>query len=265
MVRTSSAHWDDLIHKMDDKAIRQAFNITPPQTGLRQFLHQHFQKRYEAMGRGFPNFDKFNSASHVIAEKQGRLRDLDTLRQALSLAVVDKYRLGHMEGKTFAVIGDGLGVLSALVLMTIPKSRVVCVNLPRILPYDVRGVEQVMGETDRLIPLSAVDYAKLKDHDIDLAFNIASFQEMEREMIEAYFEALRHNGSWLYCCNRLEKRLVGGNIIKFERYPWQEDDFIVFDSLCPWHQDYYQLKPRRLRFHRRFEGPIQHRLVRLAR
>ena len=90
-------------------------------------------------------------------------------------------------------------------------------------------------------------------------------QEMNISDIENYFEDLRIISSRreliFYCCNREEKKLQDGTVTRFSNYPWQKDDQIMVDELCPWHQQYYTVMPP---FYRAYNGPIRHRLVNLS-
>lgn len=64
------------------------------------------------------------------------------------------------------------------------------------------------------------------------------------------------------CCNRLGKFYPDEIVTKFLEYPWSPDDQVLVDELCPWHQYYYTFLPP---FFRPYDGPIQHRLVKLLR
>ena len=44
-------------------------------------------------------------------------------------------------------------------------------------------------------------------------------------------------------------------------YPWREDDEVLVDELCPWHQ---VLCGKRPPFYRPYDGPVRHRLAVLA-
>lgn len=74
---------------------------------------------------------------------------------------------------------------------------------------------------------------------MDLALNVASFQEMNPPVIGEYFDDLRAaaagRGLVFYCCNREEKRLPDGTVSRFAEYPWSGSDKILLDELCPWH------------------------------
>jgi hypothetical protein len=66
---------------------------------------------------------------------------------------------------------------------------------------------------------------------------------------------------YFYCCNRLEKTLPDGTITRFRNYPWKDDDKIIVDELCPWHQYYYSAS---FPFYHQYDGPVQHRLALMA-
>lgn len=61
-----------------------------------------------------------------------------------------------------------------------------------------------------------------------------------------------------YCCNREEKILPDGTIVRFKDYPWSPQDDVLDDAACPWHQQYYSARPP---FIHPYDGPIRHRLA----
>ena len=69
------------------------------------------------------------------------------------------------------------------------------------------------------------------------------------------------SSSVFYCCNREEKTLPDGTIVKFDNYPWHLSSEIQEDELCPWSQKYYSPRPP---FYRNYLGPIRHRLVKFS-
>jgi len=115
----------------------------------------------------------------------------------------------------------------------------------------------------RFIAVRASDCELLKRTRAKLAVNIASMQEMNSSVIAEYFRVLRSTPGPLafYCCNREEKMLPDGTIIRFKDYPWNADDIIADDELCPWNQHYYSVRPP---FIFPLDGPVRHRLVTLA-
>ena len=90
-------------------------------------------------------------------------------------------------------------------------------------------------------------------------------QEMDPPVIEKYFNNLRsaavNKEIHFYCANREEKILPDGTLTRFSKYPWSSKDKVKVDELCPWHQSTYSYKPP---FYRPLDGPIRHRLVKLA-
>ena len=178
--------------------------------------------------------------------------------------------------------------MTALLLLSNSASRIVIVNLTKTLLVDLWylkvllgsdkfhnsvelvvdefGLEQALKNPLRnVIALQASHSSLLKLCPIDMFINIASFQEMDAPVINHYFDEMRaiahKRDVALYCCNRQEKQLPDGTIIKFTKYPWKTDDKIIVDELCPWHQHYYSLLPP---FYRLYDGPHQHRLVTLS-
>ncbi|MEQ8195489.1 MAG: hypothetical protein RIB59_13470, partial [Rhodospirillales bacterium] len=113
----------------------------------------------------------------------------------------------------------------------------------------------------RLIAVQADHADLIAGLPMSLAINIASMQEMDFPIIEKYFSIMRQSTSakiMFYCCNREEKELPDGAVIRFDDYPWASQDIILLDKPCPWHSFYYQFKPP---FYRSYIGPIRHRLA----
>jgi hypothetical protein len=71
----------------------------------------------------------------------------------------------------------------------------------------------------------------------DIAINVASMQEMNVSTITAYFSFLRSHlqkANLFYCCNREFKKMPGGEITEFDKYPWKREDRHLVDGYCPW-------------------------------
>jgi hypothetical protein len=150
--------------------------------------------------------------------------------------------------------------------------KVITVNLGRTLFFDV-FFAYPMEQNCHLIKMSGGDIAKydrifleaekyemLTGMPIDLFINISSMQEMNYNVINKYFDLMRSSTSesvYFYCCNRVEKILPDGSVVRFAEYSWNNCN-IIFDELCPWYQKYPISIPP---FWRPFDGPIQHRLV----
>ncbi len=220
----------------------------------------------------------------LAASLSGRLFDFDCVKQVLSLNLIIKLLgkdvyLSRQGIKTICVIGDGYGYFSSLLRLVDPDVRVISINLGRTLFFDVlysmkccpgvhpallteeRDKNKLVSENE-LIFIEAENYSFLKGLPIDLFVNIASMQEMDIGVIERYFEYIRsstRSPCYFYCCNRLEKTLPDGTVVKFMKYPWQ-DSIILLDELCPWYQKYPSSKPP---FWFSFDGQIQHRFVKI--
>jgi len=89
-------------------------------------------------------------------------------------------------------------------------------------------------------------------------------QEMNPDIIKIYFDIIRSSigKRYFYCCNREEKILPDGTVIRFNEYPWNSNkDEIIFDELCAFYQKYPISVPP---FWLPFDGPIKHRLARMS-
>lgn len=172
------------------------------------------------------------------------------------------------------VIGDGYGYLGSLLKAFDPSVEVTSVNLGRGLLFDVyysglrfpnasaclSEAEAVCGGKDFTF-MPAEDYASLQDQPQDLVFNIASMQEMNLDVVRNYMHYIRRRDgkrTLFYCCNRVNKILPDGEVVRFDEYGWSANDSVVFDELCPWYQNFpHGLIVRWCPF----DGEIKHRLV----
>jgi len=161
-----------------------------------------------------------------------------------------------------------------------PKIKIISINLGRTLFFDVLFSRKchphltpllLKPETEithnvlasSLIFIEAENYSLLKNLQADLFINIASMQEMDPKTIKKYFEYMRMNQRsprYFYCCNRIRKELPDGTVTEFMKFPWNENDTILLDEICPWYQKYPSSKPP---FWRSFDGPIHHRLIKM--
>lgn len=264
-----------------------------PYRGLRFGLHRLLQSKFRRIGQRFPRFQEIDGLASDIVSKQHRAYDLDVLRQTCTLAFLGDTIPCALQTKTTArVIGDGFGSMTALLLASRSAGRVILVNLAKTLLVDLWYLKEWMGDKTfassvelvtseeglaralapllpavsfQVIAIQASNHELLRQCPVDLVMNIASMQEMDPPVIGAYFDDLRaiasHRQLLFYCCNREEKTLPDGTVTRFAAYPWRKGDQILTDELCPWHQKYYSARPP---FYRPYDGPIRHRLVRLA-
>jgi putative sugar O-methyltransferase len=150
------------------------------------------------------------------------------------------------------LIGDGHGILSALMHEQYPNAKIFLIDLGATLFFQAYHlgkkypkakhvlVGEVGNEEGDFIYCPAEQVAHFPLTAIDLAINIASMQEMTPDVINQYFKMLRERKTGLfYCCNRLEKKLPDGQVIRFMEYPWTKEDKHLADEKCPWHQFFF--------------------------
>jgi len=225
-------------------------------------------------------------SSKEIVKKMGLHFSLDAFRQVCTLS----FLVNHLGSKNYPsrilVIGDGHGILSALLHAQYPKSQIFLIDLGAVLlfqshylnmafPYASQllveeKMDSIEGATFIFCPAGHID---MLHNQFDLAINVASMQEMTQTVIEGYFQFLRKSKTKLfYCCNRLEKSLVGGNIIRFMDYPWGLTDNHIVDELTPWHQWFFapgaptallNWRSVPIPFIHQYDGPHWHRLTQM--
>lgn len=257
-----------------------------PYHGMRHLAHRAFQRPYRNIGNRFKDFASLDLSAAGIAASQSRAYDLDFIRQSLTLAFLKEHLAGFGEKPAeCCVIGDGFASMASLLLDSGLASRVVLVNLTKTLLVDCwylrlwqgkdRFDEEVALVTDtksiakardrQVVAIEARNHELLQQLNIDLVLNIVSMGEMDPGVVTDYFTDIRkiacRKDIFFYCCNRIEKTLPDNTVVRFEDYPWNEQDDILVDELCPWHQKYYSLK---WPFYHQYDGPIKHRLARMA-
>ena len=264
--------------------------------GLRLWVTRFLQQRFRRFGNTYAKFDAIDAHAGEVTSRQGRAYDLDVLRQVLSISFLHAHVPEKLSDTSmFCVIGDGFASMSTLLLASKSAGCVVLVNLTKTLLVDLwylklwmgsekfescvdlvqdetglaRVLEKDIGRradcSQRIIAIQACDHELLQKCPIDFVINIASMQEMDPPIVNAYFDDMRavalKRELFFYCCNRQEKTLPDGVVSRFADYPWCVDDKILVDGLCPWHQFYYSIRPP---FYRPYDGPIMHRLVSLS-
>lgn len=261
-------------------------NYEAPMHGLRRALHWLLMAPFRRMGEKFRSFRRIHKIARDIASRQNRNYNLDILRQTITVSFLLEHVRAELENDDgfILTIGDGFGTFSALILSVFPNARVIMVNLTKVLLADivylrkgVTGVSVALANDDlslakavadrsiRAVAIRSDDAGLLKNVRISLATNIVSMQEMNPSVIAEYFDVMRHAlgaKPVFYCCNRENKTLTDGTVVVFNEYPWRDDDEILVDELCPWNEYRYATRPP---FYRPYDGPIRHRLARLAK
>ena len=216
----------------------------------------------------------------------------DFFRQVCSMALLEGAVAAHLhaERPRVLMIGDGLGVLSALFRAVFPQASLCLVDIGESLLFQSYYCQRAHPDCRHSGVGDAMDWAnadfaycpaehlrRLEGVGFDAAVNIASMQEMTGEAIATYFAFLRRNlnaENLFYCCNRTRKVMSGGEVADFFAYPWRSDDRFLVDEFCPWQRYYLSLRraplgPRLLGQRRPFvnfyDGETRHRLAVLAR
>ncbi len=263
-----SSHWEKYLNKNSNflnKNDQLGFGSYTVKS-YKNILHSILQKII--FGKNIFNNDIYKKYK-ILYDKKNRYIDIDTIRHIFTFEKLKKIIIP----KRICIIGDGKanGVIGANLVF--PEAKIFSVNLSETLINDyiilkdldanlknsIHLIEDLNCNLNNkilyIIPSSLKNY--LLDKDIDLFINIASFQEMNIEEINQYYEIIKNNKSKLYCCNREYKKLVGGEELYFDKYPWGNYKKIFWED-CSWHKKYYSLKPP---FVHNYDGNIIHCLV----
>jgi len=151
------------------------------------------------------------------------------------------------------VIGDGQGLMGAFMKWMFSEIEVISVDLAPMLDIQKELYRQA-GLSGRFVEPALLETIQ----QTDCAFNMASMQEMPHAEIIRYFAFLRSSTALFYCVNRQEKRLIGGEVLRFNEYPWSEKDVIWIDEPCWFYTHFFSHRPP---FLHQFDGPMWHRLA----
>lgn len=200
-----------------------------------------------------PNLRRDVREAKEVIRRMGLVFSQDAFRQVCTLNLLARQMQTMQAPKRVLIIGDGHGILSALIHSRFPTARIVLIDLGSVLFFQAYhlykafpGATQLLTDedangSDSDFSFCPADYLEtLPEGPFDLAINIASMQEMAPAVTARYFALLRERSTRLfYCCNRLEKHLVGGEITRFMDYPWSSADEYSVDGPCPWHQWFF--------------------------
>ncbi len=139
----TSSHWrkmhsDFKYHDGNFYGLQGFGTLTPRSRWLNAAVHSLLQRRWRKFGEGMNDFHSLDKICRGIAYDQGRVYDLDMLRQVLTLTWL-KQKLAHLLSteSIIVVIGDGFGTFSSLLLNAFPNTRVIAVNLVKTLLVDI--------------------------------------------------------------------------------------------------------------------------------
>lgn len=221
----------------------------------------------------------------------------DVFRQCCIGSVLEPY-VAQWRNPNILLIGDGYGILSGLLKIRFPESRLFLVDIFPALLFQAVVLGKSMPEVrqelacpdglrrneavDHSIPTGitfchARDLSHLDENTFHLVINVASMQEMSPDSVRDYFTFIRSHLSaegLFYCCNREEKVLPSSEILRFNDYPWEGTDSHLLDEEPLFYRWFFSPRhtARNLRiatlpvpFGRLFDGAMRHRLTRLFR
>jgi hypothetical protein len=237
---------------------------------------------------GLPGLRQNVRGAKGVVQRMGLVFSQDAFRQVCTLNLLVRQMQTTQNPERILIIGDGHGILSALLHTCYPSARIFLADLGSVLFFQSYHLHKAFPDAQQILtdedtdgndsavfnfcPADRLD--TLPQERLDLAINVASMQEMDPSVISRYFTLLRqHNTQLFYCCNRLDKRLGGGEIARFMDYPWSPADEHLTDGPCPWHQWFFgfgssphiRLLGLPMPFMHRYEGIHWHRLTKLSR
>ena len=205
----------------------------------------------------------------IYTLKSKQIFGYDVTRMALTIDFLER-NISNLESKRFCLIGDGYGRFGSILKSIYPNCSVIYINLGRTLVFDYYYTSKVFPSSNHQLNITqdklSDDFTYIEAEryrgfklEAEIFINIASMQEMDMKTINEYFSLIKSQPQsvYFYCANRISKKLPDGSIINFNEYPWSGMKVLI-DELCPWHQKFPSIKPP---FVRKFDGPIQHRLV----
>ncbi len=296
----TSSHWqhygrETAVERRGDELVLRAsgFNTVAPPRLRGSLVHAAERWSYRHVTARLRSFPEIWRLMRRLLRDLGGGPNFYALRTACALSIlVDHWRVAGLSPRVFALIGDGYGLLGALIRRCLAETRLYCVDLPKMLVFqaqthrlaDPAARLSLLSERGRagdgagavrvtfVLPQVVEEVAE----PIDCAINIASMQEMTGFSIQAYFDFLRRRStarSRFYCVNRLRKEMPGGEIAGFNDYPWRPDDEVFLDGRCPYYTHFFapytlpngpRLFGLRVPYVNAFDGAHMHRLVRLA-
>jgi len=217
----------------------------------------------------------------------------DVFRQCCVGALLQTY-IDERKHPEILMIGDGYGILAGLIKLRYPRCKLYLIDIMPALAFQaivlgawLKEAEfslMISGERRQcFLPSRGADVTfchagalgKLRGKGYDLAINVAGMQEMNKISIRRYFTFLRRHlkpDGLFYCCNREEKILTGGEVVRFSEYPWLDGDIHLIDEEPPFYRWFFgkakaanslYMGKIRVPFGRRFDGRMRHRLTRL--
>ncbi len=292
-----SSHWQYYsdffqIQLDEEQKLKKISGIGFGQCKWNSIFHQVMDEicmiSYLAQLTGRSEIYRLKRESSPICRLMGLDPTFDVFRQVCSVYLLKKYiTAGAITGKpAILVIGDGHGILSALLKNQFPDATIILADLGKTLLVQAFNLQKVYPQLSHTLifeadkkkghdfiycPAEKID--ELKSISFNIAVNIASMQEMNTYTIQCYFEILRNSmqaQNIFYCCNRKSKTLFNGEKSEIRNYPWKQEDQVLLDECCPWQKYFVSKKQtrkgpslfdKRIPFINYYDGKTIHRVV----
>lgn len=261
-----SSYWHGLLdginldnYSKEDKKLNGTFGNISKINFFKSLYHNLFQRilfyKYDYKK------DSIFKEMEEICSSSDRNLNLDSLRHVFTHKFLEPI---YLKSNKLCVIGDGRLNFSSIILKKYNNiSKLYHINLPEVLFFELKLLQKL-----NLLKIDDVKYITSKEqlyeaetnpeikyllfspnssnlllnNNIDLFVNIASFQEINNNIINKYLNIIKSNNAFFYHCNRKFKKLIGGEMFSVNLF----DKYInakVFSGVCPWHNLYYSLKP----------------------
>ena len=249
----TSSHWRDFGEKTTVTHGREDFEINAygisgfsKKTLLRNLKNIPVSYLLSKMLNEYNANEETVNCAKAITEKLNILFNFDHAKHVLIFDLLDSHGFFNTEN-LICIIGDGHGFFGTLIKAMRPNVKILFVNLGRNLMIDAVCFSMFFPDVNplllseledhKVIPshsimfLEAEKYGILEDLPIGLFINIASMQEMDLSVINKYFKIMRTSTvePYFYCCNREEKKLPDGSVIRFMDFPWGGPRFWLMD------------------------------------
>ena len=258
--------------------------------GFGDFVYSTFYNRLKYIPQFFlinkyllhhSNNHLIRNFSKDVAHKSRRIYSFDCAKHVIilekTLESLNIKKFSDSEIKCIAVIGDGYGYFGNLLKFFGPEIKIIFINLGKQLIFDLSLSKKIHPKTECLLVETASDFTKsadmyfleaenyhlLEGQKIDLFYNIVSMQEMNKSVVDQYFNLMRSSTSsntYFFCLNREVKILPDGEKLIFDEYPWKDSKTIYEEANPLWYRKYPCNTPP---FWRPFDGPMKVRLVKL--
>ncbi len=191
-------------------------------------------------------FNEFIKRYKLICKTQKRLFNQELIFHSIFLNLLKKRDILK---KNVCVIGDGKANFVNGVLNLPDVNKIFSINLPQSLIQDyiiltefnsinedlikiVDHKEDLEDEKCKIFLIPAQNKEMLINQNINLFVNTCSFQEMPIKETHSYIDIAQSNGSYLYSCNREEKKMYDNTIIKYRDYGLNKKGTVIFENVA---------------------------------